>query len=347
MALDLTKPVASSLPVSAEIRSNFTAVAQSLYGVNVVPNGDGLIWPVSTLPAHFRVEGFTPTVSREVTIKKFGAQSTKIVGNASGDSRIAYVVFNLTDFNTDFIGEEFHCGEWLYSTAVSGGRLFVDFYPGGVSNPQYGSYVPGSSTWKWHTLSATIPATATRILVGRAVDASKTAYFWGLTGGFGGSPPQRYVPCATRVGCLYFPFSGTAAVDADYQATGFEFTRPAFILGSKAFCKTAPVTSPFSWNIGKLTTAEVTYTALYTADQSIAATKLRGDASVIEPTSATYADRCFNGRGGATSNALLANTVLGVKRTAAGGTAAGDVKIEVEVLQFDDPLSAWKRSGSF
>jgi hypothetical protein len=340
MTLDLTKPANSTPALSSEIRENFTALAQSLGQSNLIPNGNGVIWPTATMPGHFLQYGTNATTCERTTGTFPG--ETHIVASGSGDSQVAYSMAPTSVFDADvFSGVPLSTGEWVKTSAASAGRLFIDFYPGGVSDPDYSAWGSGAGTWEWLTVTATCPANATRIIVGRENPTSKEAWYYGLTGWFGAAPPQYFVPCEMQLGTLFFPFAGSATTDTTYEENNFEFAKPAIVFGSRAICRTAPVTTSFTWNVGKLTTAETTYSALYTSDLAIAAGSKRGDASTFAPTTATYANKCFDGRVSA-GGSLTANNVLGVKRTAAGGTAAVDVKIMVVVGQFSEPLVAYR-----
>lgn len=343
MALDLTLPADNTLGDATPLRANFAAIAQSLYGLNFIPNGDFIIWPTSSLPAHFVVDGTAPTITRDTGTTKRGSASCKLVGGASA-GRLRYSAFKTTNFNTGFRGVTVHLGAWLWSAAASSIRLFIDGV--GAAGPQYSSYHTGSSAWEYVTYSYTLPNDATALYVGVEVGGTKTGYVWGLGGGLFGAPPQDFIPCPTSRGFFYFPQPGSATTNADYEENNIEFSKPGIVLGSKAFCKTAPVTTSFTWNIAKLTTAPSTYTAMYTADLAMTAGSKRGDASVYAPNSATYTDRCFDGNV-TPGSSLVANTVLGKKITAAGGTAAVDTKIVVEVMQYNDILASWKLSGEF
>jgi hypothetical protein len=341
---DLTKPVANSKGASAEMRTNFTALALGLGGRNVIPNGEGLIWPfgvsgASHRPAHWQIGGTAPTtIARETTIKKRDAQSTKIVAAAGGAGGLYYDAFNTTDFNTGFRDCYVHMGEWVYG---ADSRIYI--YDGNTYT--YSSY-GSAGAWAWRTVSKLLDASAAdRLRFGREVAANGTGYFWGATGWLFAGPPQDFFPCPTRSGFLYFPFSGAAAITA-HGYSNAEFKRPAIVLGSAAICQTAPVSTAFKWNVAKLTTGPATYTDLYTTDLEIVAADTRGDDSVYEPTIATYDGRCFQGYKGA-SGSKQANTIISVEITAAGGTAAQYPNIHIEALQFDDPLASWKRSGAF
>lgn len=343
MALNLNKPADNSLGDASELRANFAAVTQSLYGMNIVPNGDFLIWPSSSLPGHFLASGVAPTVTRDtVTVVRQG-WALKLVGGA-GQGYLYQRTIPTGNWHNGWRGKTIHLGCWLYSTAVNSICLFINGI--GADGIQLSSYHSGSSSWEWMNFSYTLPNDATGLTLGISIANGKTGYAWGLTGGLFGAPPQDYVSAPVGRGFLHFPYVGTVAATGDYETNGIEFCKPALILGSKATCKTAPVTSGMTWNIGKLTAAPSTFAALYTSNPQIAASSRRGDASIYAPTAAAWETRCFDGNV-TPGSSLVANTYMGVSIVSPGGTAAADARIAVEVLQYQDPLAGWKTAGEF
>jgi hypothetical protein len=343
MALNLNKPADNTLGDASEIRANQDAFAQSMYGVNFIPNGDFLIWPSSAMPAHFTSSGVAPTVTRDtVTVVRQG-WALKAVGGA-GEGFVSYNAIPSARWHNGWRAKTIHIGCWLYSSSTNSVRLFIN--GGGADGPQYSSYHAGGSSWEWVTLSHALPNDATSMTLGISIGNTKTGYAWGLTGGQFGTPPQDFVAPPVGRGFLHFPYVGTVAATGDYETNGLEFCKPALILGSKATCKTAPLTTGMTWNVGKLTTAPSTFAALYTSNPQIAASSRRGDASIYSPTHANWETRCFNGNV-TPGSSLVANTFLGVTIVSPGGTAAADARIAVEVLQYQDPLAGWKTAGEF
>ena len=315
------------------------------YTTNFVANGEFLIWPTSSLPAYFTVDGTAPTVTRDTgaSFQKRQGWSMKLIGGA-GQGRMRYSALVAADWNNGWRGSRINVGCWLYATAASSIRIYIDGV--GAAGPQFSAYHSGGSSWEWITFSYLLPSDATAMYCGVAIENGKTGYAWGLTGTLFGKAPSDFVSCPSKRGFLYFPQTGDATVDATYDVGNVELTKPALVLGCKAIAGTAPVTTSYTWNIGKLTTAPATYTPLYTSDLAMTTTKKRGDATNYAPTAGAWDARCFNGNV-TPGDTLIANTVLGKKVTAVGTTAAVDAKIIVELFQFDDPLASWKTNGEF
>lgn len=324
MALDLTKPVANSKGASAEMRANFTALARSIGGINLIRDSQPIIWPAgdSALPAHYQSTG-SPTITRETTIKQFPGMSLKVA--AGGAQAVVFQeIVPAAQFTNLFNSNYWSFGCWVYATVAGKVRIAID---DGLTSFTVSTDHPGTSAWVWLSCAGQNSGSSTRLRAQLIVDASNTGYFTGMTFIFGEAPPQHWQPEPCAYGTFYFPTVGNAAVTANKAR--IIPGRPGIVKDVQLQVTTAPTVQALIVDVN--TWDGAAYTSMFSTRPQIAAAAFSGGA---QPDS-TYARRCFTGGFG---SSLPTGGILSYDIDQIGTVAGADLCVHVRALQFISPL---------
>lgn len=154
------------------VTNNAQVIANGTVGtINLIPNGDFENWSAGTSAAP---DGWTLggsaglVIAREGTIKKINSYSLKLTTASLTGNTYSIVKY--------IAGRTYTYSCWVYATAGSTARLSM--YDGVTQT--YSSYHTGNSTWQQLTMSQTLSASATTLVVYVDINAtSSSAYFDG------------------------------------------------------------------------------------------------------------------------------------------------------------------------
>ena len=298
MAWDNTKPVASSLLSSAEVRANWDALQASMFGRNWVADPNFYIWSresangaaaQTAAPDHWRIAGTSATLQRcgvgltdESNPPSDNAVANGMDGWAAeltyGSSEAQLYQTILDDTPLDMAGRALSMGAWVKSSTATAARLKL---ADGV-DITYSSYHTGGGNWEWLTVTHTINAAATAINAGLTL-SSGTAHLQGATVLLGSVPPLYHIPCASMVGTWTHTAAGTPA--PGYVLPGIvSFLRPVFILGATLTGNANPTSGVSRVEIYS------SRAAAWVQAVNWASSSTNYDPGVV---SATYANRCL------------------------------------------------------
>jgi hypothetical protein len=186
MPIDYKVPIltASSVPVKGDmIYFNGTdwviLPAGSVGLVNLLINGDFELWSngASAAPDGWTLSGSGASVAREASIIKLGTYSVKLTRGGTDCQ-----VYNSNYSTIPILGKgiaywqgrtiTYNC--WVYATVATTTRLHIS---DGIGN-SYSSYHTGNSTWQLLTVTRTIDAGATGILVNLVVRTTDTSSYF-------------------------------------------------------------------------------------------------------------------------------------------------------------------------
>jgi len=291
MAWDNTKPVASSLLSSAEVRANWDALQASMFGQNWVADPNFYIWSRETAngaaaqtaaPDHWKIAGTGATLQRcgagltdTATPGLDGWAAELTYGSAT-----AYLSQDLLDaIPTALVGRPFSAGAWVKSSTASAARLYLW---DAVAGYTYSSYHTGGGNWEWLTVSGFVVAGSVALNAGMEL-SSGTAHLGGLTVLMGTVVPLYHIPCASMVGTWTHTAAGTPA--PGYVLPGIvSFLRPVFILGATLTGNANPTSGVSRVEIYS------SRAAAWVQAVNWASSSTNYDPGVV---SATYANRCL------------------------------------------------------
>ena len=197
MAWDNTKPAASSLLSSAELRNNWDALQASLFGTNWVADPNFYIWSQETAngaaaqtspPDHWKLTGTGATLQRCGS----GLTDTSDAGTSGWAAELtygsatAYLSQDLLDaIPTAMVGQAVSAGAWVKSSTSSAARLYLW---DAVAGYTYSDYHTGGGAWEWLTVEEFTVAGSVALSFGLEL-SSGTAHLQGSTVLLGAIPP--------------------------------------------------------------------------------------------------------------------------------------------------------------
>ncbi len=330
MVYDSSKPAASSLLNSAEMRGNFAALEKAIGGVNLVGDSTFLIWADgdSSAPTLWTAAGTGVAVARAGTglgdtSRKVGKFSAKITAGAA-TATFYQELLDSTNYDDGFDGLIFSGGAFVKCSDLNAVRLY--FYDGATTT--YSSYHSGGGSFEWLTFAHTVSASATLLRAGLEIGSSKVAYASAVTVLFGEVPPKYPHPSMSAYGTLFFPFVGVQTTGTQKQS--FVPARPLLIKDVQLFIKTAPTGAALIVDVNRGTS-----NSMFSTRPQIAAS---GTAGVAQP-DGTYQYRCIKGVSSGTVNT---DSYVTIDIDQVGSTVAGsDLSIQIRALQFMKPLEVF------
>jgi len=330
---DPTKPSTQGAPVSADIRNNWNALAQTLAGVNLVADPTFLIWAAgdSAAPSYYTLAGAGAAVARAGTglgdtNRKVGDFAAKVTSAAATATLTQQLLPTAAFTRANYLqGQTVSAGAWVRTSTAAAVRVCFD---DGIGQ-SCSAFHAGGSVWSWLTVSRTISGTATKLTIYLEVATGTITGYWsGPTAVLGPAIPQyfqdgraRYSECR-----LYISGAQTTGTDKDRCS----FVRPAIVKDVQLMIKTAPTGQALIVDVNTWDGAALT--SMYSTRPQIGAGANLGGA---QPDT-TYARRCTSSIFGTT---LSAGGIVSVDIDQVGSGAAGsDLWILVRYLTYDRPL---------
>ncbi len=340
---DATKPATGGLLVSADIRSNWTALAQTVGSVNLVADPTFLIWvgasDATGSPAHYTLSGAGATIIRTGTgladtNRKVGDFAAQIASGGGAAAVLEQQLLPTTAFSrADYLkGETVSCGAWMRGVA-SATAIRLGIYDGaGTTYSSYGA----NGSWSWITVTRTIDNAATLLAVRSEVTSGTlTGYVSGITCLLGPVPPAYFQPAPMMPYDYRCQLPGTQTTGI--RQCGWEIFRPGIVKDVALVTNTSPPTGAAL--IVDINTYDGTAnTSMFSTRPTIAGGAYRGSARP----DTTYVRRCLT----FSSGSLVTNGSMVADIDQVGSTAAGSgLEIDVRVLQFARPLEAFLDYG--
>jgi hypothetical protein len=216
MAWDASKPDASAYLVSADIRSNWAALADQALGRNLLGDPEYLIWGAGTsgnVPSWWNLSGQTSdgNIARfqsTTTITVPGSNSAVNLNYSSAALEIYQNALSTGDMTTSikkmFDGQTISAGVWVYTNSADC-KLVLH---GPSSNVVSSAIGTGSLTWVTKSLTLA-SSTMVRLGMGVRVNASGATYVSQPTLVLGPIPPDYYIPGVITKGQIGFQLSGS------------------------------------------------------------------------------------------------------------------------------------------
>lgn len=338
---DATKPVTNEKPlVSANLRNNWTALQQSLGGVNLLADPTFLIWHAgdAAAPAHWALSGVGAAIARAGTglgdtSRKHGKYTAKVAAGGGAPAYLTQSLLTSTSYDDGFDGLKVSAGAWVRATGASSCRIRFDDTVSTTSS----SYHTGGGAYEWLTVSHTTSATAAKLEFELEAVSSQTCYLSAPTVVLGGVPPSYPQPARTAIGTYEFeriPTAGgnlTTGTDKERWLP----TRPGLILDVQLWVKTAPTTQAII--VDANTWDGAAFTSMFSTRPQIAATATRGGA---QPDT-TYARRCFTAFFGNAATPAVGQVVNVDVDQIGSGTVGADLTVRVLYLYFERPLEGF------
>lgn len=327
-------PAQATKAVSAEVRTNWQALENSLYGVNLVADPTFLIWAAgdSAVPSHYSATG-SPTISRigtglADTNRKVGKYALKLVAGGTVGT-VEQQLLTTSSYDDWFDGWQFALGCWVMASAGSAGRIGIN---DGVATT-YSSYHSGGGAWEWLTVGRTVDAAATLAKVVMECAASQTVRYSGPTCVLGDVKPPDYRPAPVSYGALVFPQPGTQI--AGTNKARYVFARPALVKATVLQIVTAPTGQALIVDVNHFDGSA--QQSMYSTRPQIAAGANIGAANP----DGTYRYRCFAG-----AETTRSDSEITVDLDQIGsGTAGVDLTVMVRCLQYLRPLETFLGSN--
>lgn len=326
---DPSKPPTSGLLVSADLRSNWNALAQTMGGINLLADPTFLIWPAgdTSAPAHWSFSGTGATITRQTGTVKVGSMAPTMTSGASAAAILQQQLLDSGAFQTFLQSQTVSCGAWLRGTSASAVRIGI--YDGVGTG--YSSYGP-SGSWAWETVTRTIDASATELTF-RVEVASGTVsgYVSGATCLLGPVAPQFYQPAPARYEQLQFFFTGNVSAATDQRR--LHPVRPFLVKDVFLTAGTAPGTQSL---IVDINTWDSAFVSMFTSGNrpSIPAGTQR---AIAQPDSTSYKARCSTGS--FSTGTPAAGELLSIDIDQVGVSPTGaDLTVWLRVLTYERPL---------
>lgn len=331
---DATKPATSGLLVSADIRSNWTALAQTIGGVNLVADPTFLIWPDgdAAAPAHYSLSGVGATIARTGTglgdtVRKVGEFAVKVTSGGGATGVLEQQLLSTAAYTrADYLdGQTVSCGAWLRGVA-SATAIRLGIYDGvGTTYSSYGA----NGSWSWVTATRTIDAGATLLAVrAEATSGTITGYVSGVTCVLGPVSPAYFQPAPVVYRNVDWFIGGT-------QTTGISkryyiSARPAIVKDVQMLVVTPPTGANFIIDVNQWTSS------MFSTRPTVVATQYWGQAAP----DTTYSARCLKGSsysGTGSTDQQRSTLILDIDQVGSG-TAGSDLYVWVRLLEFARPL---------
>jgi hypothetical protein len=217
---DATKPATSSALVSADIRSNWTALQQSVTATNMLADPTFIQFRSASF-TYWALGGAGATVAQtgtglgDTTRKAgdFAAKITSAAVMATFQQTFAASGAHFTKW--DFLkGQTISAGAWVKCSTASKARIGI--YDG--IGTTYSSFHTGGGNFEWLTVTRTIDASATQLIFSYEVSATSIAsYISAPTMVQGPVPPGYFLP-GYRTGRIWKLYEDMGAVRGNTNA---------------------------------------------------------------------------------------------------------------------------------
>lgn len=329
---DATKPVTSSLLVSADVRSNWTALQQTVGTTNLLADPTFLIWQAgdAAVGAHWSLSGAGAAIARSGTglgdtTRKVGDFCAKLTSAAATLTLQQQLLPTAAFTRASFLqSQSVSAGSWLKTSTASAAQICIFDGVGSTCS----SFHTGGGAFEWLTVTRVLNVAATELTFRATVTAtSLTAYVSGPTVILGPVPPSYSQPAPVRFDTMRFHMYGALTVAADKWR--WSNSRPGIVKDVQLEAVGANVTSAFVVDVKTWDGAALT--SMFTTKPQIAVAAKSGDA--IPDT--TYARRCFTGGFG---TGLTAGAFGSMDVSSWGGTGLSDMDVSIRYLTYDRPL---------
>lgn len=330
---DDTKPEASSLAASAELRANFQAI-RTLQGHNLIDDPYPWIWSAGDAadPDHWTSAGTGVAVAREVTTTKIGEMCAKVT-SGSATATFEQELLSSSSYQDWLDGLMITGGAWVYASDATTVRLYID---DGVEKG-YSDYHTGGGDWEWIPfvvqIEDSVTDPATELAFGMEVAASsKVAYITGATVILGAVKPLYFILPDVSLGTAYFPVAGDVTV-ADGKWYG-NFGCPTRVESVHLDCVTAPTGAALIADVEHYDGSS--WNTMFSTLPDIDA----GDYGGEQAPDGTYRYRCFAAKHG---NTLTNARVRGnIDQIGSGTDPGGDVSFSLRCLQFTSKINEFR-----
>lgn len=340
MAWDNTKPPASGLLISAEVRSNWDALQASLMGVNWVADPNFYIWSAetsngaagqTTAPDHWQIGGTGATLQR---CGSGLSDTTDLLGDGwaaelTYGSATATLGQSILDSIPSWLqGEQISVGVMVKGSGASVARLYAHDSGTGYT---YSAYNSGTSA-EWLTVTHTIGA-GTALSVGVEL-ASGSAHIQGMTVLLGAVPPLYALPAPVVFGAVAAQESGTPG-SAAYYPVRATLARPMLFTGISVAFATNPSGGTYVCNARMYSAVAAGFVDMLASDLSITDGHYGGSSESVD---SVYSYRCVPASNPGASTATATPRLSGYTVTNAGSAAYPTMMIRG--LQFSRPQDA-------
>jgi hypothetical protein len=340
---DATKPVTNEKPlVSANIRNNWTALQQTVGGVNLLADSTFLVWAAgdSAAPSYWALSGAGAAIARAGTglgdtSRKHGKFTAKVTAGGGAFAYLTQSLLTSTSYDDGFDGLKVSAGAWVRGTAASSCRIRFDDGFGTTSS----SFHTGGGSYEWLTVTRTLDVAASKIEFELETATSQTCYMSAPTVVLGAVPPSY--PQASRAALIEFHFprvAGNLTTGADKERR--LPSRPGIVLDVELAVKTAPTTQAVIVDVN--TWDGAAFTSMFSTRPQVAAGANRGGA---QPDT-TYARRCFIGYFGSATPAAGGALSIDIDQIGSG-TVGADLDVRVLALTFERPLEGFLGHNEF
>ncbi len=324
MAWDKSKPAQNSVPISAELRSNWAALAESLGDGNWVANDDLRIWSAgdTAAPDYWTLSGSGAAVARTGTgladttrkVSDFACRVTAGAGAAA--SLQQKLVPAGASFTRLLFLRNRAFGAGVFVKSANANAVRVGLFDG--VGAQYSPYHSGSASggpdgdgWEWLQVGRLLSGAATMLTLVIDANAGTSFHVSAPTVLFGSLVPDFPHPCRQQLVTLGWTHPGTLVAGANILGITHKLHRPGVVLEADLEVITAPTGQAVIVDFNK------NGSSMFTTRPQIAAAALTGSAAP----DGTYAQRCL-GR-----NALVRADVDQVGSTAAGADLTAALRV--------------------
>lgn len=293
-AWDPAKPAYRSPAISAEIRANWVAIAETVGSENVIADNTFLVWAAgdSAAPSYYTVAGSGAAVARTGTgladtSRKVGPFAAKLT-SASATATLSQDMLPSTAYDDSFDGLPLACGAFVSSPSASAARIALADGAG----TSYSAYHSGSGTWQWLTVRRTVDASATKITWLLQVETGSNAAIVSAPTCLVGSIPPTYPRLSRwqRGDAYRMNVVGVISIGLTMGRWSWPW-RAGLIDDVQLYAGTAPLVQPLIVDVN--TWDGSAFTSMFTSGgrPRIAAGAFRGNAAP----DGTYARRAFQG----------------------------------------------------
>lgn len=314
-----------------------------------VADGNFLIWPLTTLPAHYFPFGTTPTVVRTGAGQAdtqadpgLGGWGMKMTRGAAAGGIAQALIYN-GSLPTLLRGTYFSAGVWCKSAVAASNRL--EIYDGiGSSFSAYhdGTAGPYAHGYQWLTATRLIDPSATQLILRMNQDLAGSSYWSGLTGLPGSNAPSAFVVCpAVTSGAYVFSVPGSlTGLGGTTNNAKHHPNRPGLVRWCQLRVDVAPTGAAVVVDIN--TWDGAINTTMFTTKPTIA---ISGFVGGLAPDGA-YERRCLMGYFG--SGTIPVGGFINLDIDTVGSTIAGTGLIaRLDIMQYQRPQDIWNAGDKF
>jgi hypothetical protein len=353
MAWDASKPAASAYLVSADMRSNWAAIADQALGRNLLGDPEFLIWGAGTsgnVPSWWNLSGQTSdgNIARQQSTTTITIPGSNNAVSLTYDSVLVLYqnVLSTGDMTTSIKkaldGQTISAGVWV-NTASADCKLVMQ---GPSSNVLTSAIATGA--WTWVTKSLTLASsTMVRVGMGVRVNASGATYVSSPALVLGPIPPDFHIPGAVVRGTIATTLSGDPVgltTDAD-GAWNYSHNLPFLVERVDIRALTAVTTANLI--IDARHDTGTSWVSMYSATSDTSKPQLSATSSVKANGSTpdgTYTYRCFEADN---TGAAPANSTVNIVVQQVAGTGGKNPVVKLRALSFAPPLQGWRAVGNY